>query len=328
MPDTRRTGRTGFGGAAAAALAVCLGAAGCAAPRAPVAFQIEPWSYRGVEGRKVTTARYEIYTTLRDEFLLSAMPELLETAFEYFRGLVPPARGPDTARMRVYLFADRGGWVEFTRRFTGPRAPEFLRITNGGYSERGVTVIQYVSHQTTFPIMAHEAFHQYVYHYVGRSVPAWINEGLAVVCEGQRWSGERLVNFDPWHNPLRRNVLAESLASGELFSLGELLATNAGRVIQLPSRAVGTYYAQLWALMLFLREGAGGRYAAGMTRMLRHLADAEPPAASRPARPQSAGEALFRRYIAEDLDAVSREFHEFIRTRVVGHGGGRGRAGN
>lgn len=297
--------------------------AGCGAGRAPVAFQIEPWRYRGVEGRKVTTARYELFTTLRDEFLLSAMPELLEAAVDYFRELVPPAGDVEGERMRVYLFADRGGWAEFTRGFTGPRAAEFLRITNGGYSERGVTVIQYVSHQTTFPIMAHEAFHQYVYHAVGRGIPAWVNEGMAVVCEGQRWSGERLVTFDPWHNPMRRNTLAEALAAGELFSLEELLATNAGRVVQLPSRVVGTYYAQLWALMLFLREGGGGKYAAGTAAMLRSLAR-EASATGPSVWAASPGEALFRRFITEDLAGFSTEFQEFVRTEIVGHRGGRG----
>lgn len=332
-----------------------VGVTGCATgpkSRPEITYKIEPWKYGEVDGRRVSTAHYEIFTTLTDQQLLTALPELMESAFAYFQRLAPPAKARSVdERMPVYLFRTREEWATFTTRFTGPRAPEFLRITNGGYSERGVTVIKYVAHQTTFPIMAHEAFHQYVHHYIGTWMPAWLNEGLATYCEGQRWQGSRVKEFDPWHNPIRRNSLAEALARNELFALPDLLATNAGRVISLSTRAVSTYYAQLWGLILYLREGEGAKYAPSFHRMLAGLsgrdsgeavlsenADADPclraeaiavperrselaPASMRRAaehRPRvMTGESLFRQYITEDLDAFDRDFRAFLRDRVV-----------
>ena len=284
-------------------------------------YRIEPWNFGGVDGRRVVSEHYEIFSTLSDERLLGAFPELMEGGFAFYRGLVPPGR-ESKRKMRIYLFATRPQWVQFTKRFAGPRAASFLRIRNGGYSERGVTAIKFVSHQTTFPIMAHEGFHQYLYHYVGRWAPAWLNEGLAVACEGQRWEGMRLVSFDLRHNPVRRNRLADAILRKEMFPLRELLATHAGRVIQRSTRAVGTYYAQLWALANFLREGQDGKYADGFARLLANLPSLGPRgvehASSHDQRAGSIGEGVFRKYITDELEQFESEYRLFIRRWVVG----------
>ena len=289
--------------------------------REPPPYRIEPWKFGGVEGRRVISEHYEIFSTLSDERLLGAFPELMENGFAFYRSLVPPSR-ESNRRMQVYLFATRPQWVQFTKRFTGPRAVSFLRIRNGGYSERGVTAIKFVSHQTTFPLMAHEGFHQYLYHHVGRWAPAWLNEGLAVACEGQRWNGMRLASFDLRHNPVRRNRLADAILREELFPLRELLATHAGRVIQRSTRAVGTYYAQLWALVNFLRDGEDGKYAGGFANMLANLDSLGPggvgDASSHDPRAGSIGEGVFREYITDDLDQFESEYRLFMRRWIVG----------
>lgn len=289
--------------------------------REPQPYQIEPWTFGDAVGRRVVSEHYEILSTLSDERLLGTFPELMEGALAHYKHLAPPQHEA-SGKMRVYLFATRPQWEHFTREFTGPRASSFLRIRNGGYSERGVTVIKFVSHQTTFPIMAHEGFHQYLYHHVGRWAPAWLNEGLAVACEGQRWDGMRLKSFDVWHNPVRRNRLADAFLRDELFPLSELLATHAGRVIRRSTRAVGTYYAQLWALSLFLREGDQGRYADGFARMLANVHSFGPGgfggSTGGGSRAASVGEALFREFISDELEQFEDDYVAFMRRRVVG----------
>lgn len=309
-------------------LACSLGS-GCAGThpgrpaRGPVAFEIEPWEYRGREGRQVTTEHYTIYTTIADEYLLAALTELLESSLEYYQQLVPPLLSPQK-KMDVYLFASRPEWIHFTRAFTGPRAKQFLRVRHGGYSEQGVSVIQYTAHQTSFPLMAHEGFHQYLFHYVNPRVPAWLNEGLAVVCEGQRWKGTRIKAFDPWHNPRRRNELAEALVRKKTYPLRELLETHAGEVLARSRLKVSTYYGQLWALSLFLREGQDGKYAERFDRMLRSLAPEELDRHARAAHIWSddetfhPGSALFRNFIGDDLESIEREYVEFMRQKVLG----------
>jgi len=298
---------------------------GCSAARQPepVPYDIEPWRFGRTEGQKIITPHYEVHTTLTDRVLLETFPELIERAYARYRELVPPAHEPEE-RMRVYLFATRPQWVAFTQRFTGPRAGTFLKVRGGGYSEDGVSVIQYVAHQVTFPLLAHEGFHQYLHHCVNGAVPAWVNEGLAVASEGQRWTGSGLQAFDPWYNPVRRNQLAEALLRDRLFPLPELLGTHAGNVVQETSVRVATYYAQVWGLVLFLEEGANGKYADGFRRLLQSLSapDLEQrllaeSVFSEQRTELSRGEALFRSFISDDLEAVEREYVVFLRQRIL-----------
>jgi hypothetical protein len=236
---------------------------------------------------------------------------------------VPPAHEAE-GRMKVYLFASRGQWESFTRRFTGPRAAIFLKVRNGGYSEQGVSVIEYIAHQVTFPLLAHEGFHQYLHHYVNEQIPSWLNEGLAVYCEGQRWGTSQLKEFDPWYNPKRRNDLAEAVVAGRLHPLRELLETDAGKIIEGSDQSVGAYYSQVWALMLFLQNGVNGKYAASFQRLLGELGKADLRQYARTAHIWSDresynfGEALFRSFISDDLETAEREYVAFIRERLVG----------
>ena len=281
-----------------------------------VPFEVETWQYTGHPGRRITSAHYEIYTTLTDRILLDALPQVVESAYRYYRELVPTAREPRQP-MKVYLFARRGEWANFTRRFGPLRAQTLLKVRQGGYMERGITVAEYVSNAVTFPLLTHEGFHQFLYHCANPRVPAWLNEGLAVVCEGQRWDKTGLVEFDPWHNPRRRNTLAEALMRGEVFSLDELLRINAGNVVGGSTRRISAYYGQVWALMLFLREGVEGKYAARFASLRAILGNRElASAAGGSSRVLS--HKLFTEYISDDLPTVQREYTEFMRQRILG----------
>lgn len=321
----RALAASGSARAVAALVWVVAALGGCAVQKArePVQFESEAWTFARKPGHKLTTAHYEIYTTLSDEVLVNALPDFVEAAFDNYRKLIPPAKEAEE-RMQVYLFATRGQWEAFTRRFTGPRAAVFLKVRNGGYSERGVSVIEYVAHQVTFPLFAHEGFHQYLHHYVNEQIPSWLNEGLAVYCEGQRWGTTQLNVFDPWYNPKRRNDLAEALIAKRLHPLSELLQTNAGRIIEGSDKSVGAYYAQVWALILFLQEGAGGKYAAGFQRLLGELGKADLVQYARAAHIWSEsesfnfGEALFRNFVTDDVETAEREYVAFIGERFIG----------
>jgi hypothetical protein len=314
------------------AVLVLLGAelAGCqqaARLPAPVAYEREPWAFRGKEGTRLTTAHYDIYTTLQDRVLIEALPDFVEAAYASYERMIPPQEKP-TRRMPVFLFAGRGDWEAFTRKFTGERAKSFLQIRNGGYSERGVSVIQYVQHAVTFPLFAHEGFHQYLHHHVNTRIPSWLNEGLAVASEGQRWVSERgrygVQAFDPWYNPARRNVLAQAVIADRLLPLRHLLETHPGEVLNEGPRAVQTYYAQVWALALFLGEGADGKYAQSFRTLLDELGEVDVMKYARAAHIWSErgtfnfGEALFRSYISEDLDTVESEYRAFLHARFIG----------
>jgi len=299
---------------------------GCAAPekRGPAPHTEEPWSYGGREGRKLITAHYEIYTTVSDAYLVDTFPTLMEAAFARYASLVPPARA-DAGPMPLYLFATRAEWADFTRRtFPPERARVLLRVRNGGYAEQGVAAMQYVSHAITFPLLTHEGFHQYLHHHVNPRVPAWLNEGLAVYCEGMRWTGDWQVDFDPWQNGLRRNTLAERLVAGRTMPLPDLLRTHAGLVMEGPPSLVGTYYSQVWALMLFLREGADGKYAPALERLTHALGDPDLERRAKAAYitadsgAYDYGEYLFRAFITSDLESFEQEYVAYMRLFALG----------
>jgi hypothetical protein len=71
----------------------------------------------------LTTAHYEILTTVEDETLRSALPDFVEAAYARYQELVPATERPGRADAGVYFFARRNEWEAFTRRFTGPHAP-------------------------------------------------------------------------------------------------------------------------------------------------------------------------------------------------------------
>lgn len=328
--DARRTGR-GVLLAPHAVLAglALLAAAGCAGekrfkPLEKVDYTLEDWRFGRSQGRLLRTAHYEIYTTVRDEELARALPQAMETAYAYYRFLLPAAGEPAGA-MQVYLFGARPEFESFTRRRFPEKAEKLLQVRSGGYCEDGVTVIEYVAHEATFAILAHEGFHQFVHHCLDRPIPAWLNEGLAVWCEGQRWGQAGLKEFDPWYNPVRQRDLAEAIQREQTFPLRELLRINAGHVIGGPTSKIGTYYGQLLALMLFLKDGARDsegkpRYAAGFERLLESVGARDLEAYAQAAfvssdRPEYRfGEALFRSFITDDLEGFETEFNEFCRS--------------
>ena len=304
-------------------LATVVGCQSGGVAREPVPFTTWPWTFGRTDGVRLSTPHYDIYTTLSDEVLRNALPDFVESAYANYTQLVPPAREPDE-RMRVYLFASRGQWAAFTKRFTGPRAKVFLKVRNGGYSERGVSVIQYVSHSITFPLFAHEGWHQYLYHCANTRVPAWLNEGLAVCFEGQRWNQTGVTAWDPWFNPMRKNALSKALLKDRLHPLRTLLETHAGKIVQGSSEQVATYYAQVWALILFLQEGEEGKYAAPFQRLLEQVGTGDLEQHARAAHIWSDretfnfGEALFRSFISDDLDTVEQEYQAFLRAQFLG----------
>jgi len=162
-------------------------------------------------------------------------------------------------------------------------------------------------------------FHQYVDAATDERVPAWANEGLATWFESHEWDDVTPV-FTPTKNMFRCASLARGVKSGELFSLRELLATHAGRVATLSKSKVATYYAQVWALIRFLKEGDGVRrpYEAAFETFLAELGSSQMALragaylASHPhAGEMSFGEAVFRGYFTDDVDGFEATYRAY-----------------
>lgn len=305
--------------------AVCLlGLAaplGCNSPTPPpIVAQESDWSPApGINGIHLQTDHYDLYVTAKDDLLMAYLPTFLETAFVEYSKLAPPSNDAQK-RMASYLFDNRGQWAAFTRRFSPARANVYLHIKAGGYMDHATatTVIWDLGRDRTLALLAHEGMHQYFAAHFPEPVAAWLNEGLATQWESFDLKGP-YPTFTPRRNYHRTNGLREALTSDVgWIPLKQLLAMHAGQAVVQTGQTTRGYYAQVWALVLFMREGNDGAYS---DKLVQLLADAGTQRlkitikAYRAFTPEAGNipdaEVMFRRYITEDLDGFEQEFRAF-----------------
>ena len=299
---------------------VAFAASGChqSGPDDPVPQRREPWSFGDSAGRKIVTKHFDIYSTLLDTGLEDALPDYLEAAYRQYVDLLPPAN-PDASRLATYVFQSRSQWERFTRQNSPQRYPVYRRIGAGGYSGGRPCVVYNVRRPYPLSVLAHEGMQKYFANQFATRIPAWLNEGMATYCESFDLAGDR-ITFTPTRNSFRINNLRDSLRTGRIMPLRALLATDAGSVIaEGQSAKTGSYYAQAWALLCYLRHGSGGEYREGFARMLAGIRDGDLPTVAQAAKIRadqpadtSFGEAVFRAYITEDLDAFSEGFESYL----------------
>lgn len=293
----------------------CAGAAG----GARTTFHTFPWTQDGLIGRRMVTEHFEIVSTLTDREFESALPEVLEAAYERFGQTLPPPATGEIPPLKTYLFGTRAEWLRYTARHYPARYALYSRIRAGGYSEGETSVSFYTTRSDTLATLIHEAWHQYA---AARrdALPAWLNEGLACYYEAVSVTHGRPV-FTPRRNTFRLNALREAVQSNAALPIAQLLATDAGRVVgDDHSLQTQRYYAQVWALVVFLRHEAGARSTAAFADMLDDIAAGRAGAritAQRLGRAGAAsaqaGEALYRTYFGEPLELEAGYFDFLVR---------------
>lgn len=299
--------------------------AGCSTTTlSPITFDTQEWADGGFAGRRLSTLHFDIYSTLRDEEFESALPGFVEAAYGAYEKLLrsPPGRNE---RLVLYVFGLRTEWEAFTKRRFPVRFPIYRRIRNGGFSEGNVSVLFCQNRGSALATIAHEGWHQYVSSRFTQVLPAWLNEGLACGFESVDSFGVR-PRFDPNQNTFRINSLREGIQQDNLMSLAEIIETDAGRMLAGKSlRNTDAYYAQVWALITFLRRGAGGRYRADFDRLLEDIADdtfGKRLSADRLLSGESAaktlGETVFRIYFRATPNELEARYYDHL-VRLSGY---------
>lgn len=311
------------------AIATAGSPSGCASTEPVPELIVEPeigeWNAPGIKGgRVIRTEHFEVYTNIRDDDFIALLPRFLEAAHFRYEGLIPP-RVEKPQRLTTYLYQRRGDWERHVADNYPRRAHVYRRIQSGAFSEGTTSVAYYLTRAKTLSVLAHEGFHQYVAAHVAADLPAWLNEGLAAYSESFEFhKGE--ATFIPERNADRLRSLQDAINGKTLLPLRDVLRTHAGEVVVATDRRVYSYYAQAWALMLFLHEDA--TYAVGLQALLTDLGSpsyrvgiggyvaAAEPVDGVPINP---AEAAFRKYIAEDLDLFASRFDAYMRKLAFGN---------
>ncbi len=308
--------------------ALMLGLAGCGAvPQlhrsAPLTTEVRrsPWNSENSVGEQLNTKHYRIYTTAKRPTIINYLPGYMEAAHENYRRLTGLSERTYDKPSVIYMMGSRQEWVVLTKNVIHAHRDIYLSIEAGGYCYKGICVFWDLGGRGTFSVAAHEGLHQFLYRRMRNHLPMWAEEGLCVSAEGHEITA-RSVRFTPDDNPFRFSSLRKAILREYWMPIRKLLPLDGGDLATGgTARAVG-YYAQLWALSMFLRSHPV--YGDGLKRMIE---DAErggfreeldiPPEQWRTLRGRRYNRVvsapLFRHYITDDLDDFDRQFEDFAR---------------
>ena len=311
-------------------LALLFVATGCASSSrrgtsdglpAPVRTQLEPWTFEGKPGKKISTPHYVIYTTMSDEDVVAGIGQLMEGALSQYRRLAPDVP-PSGQPMACYLFQTRAEWAAFTRSRTGADAAIYLQINRGGYTVHDWYVAYFIGDVGTYSVAAHEGFHQYVARHFRSRLPPFLEEGLACMFEEVRWESAGRGGWLPrWQFAANRSRvvgLRNALEGGYLIPLAQLASMHAGQVVDQPPQKIEAFYAQSWAFARFLWEADGGRHRGTLRRILNDAAAGAlfPGRSTRRTEdglwdPESA-RPMLEHYLGADVEKIDVAFRRFV----------------
>ena len=226
----------------------------------PTTFIEGPWKDGGDNGVVVRTPHYVLRLSLREEPFRDRMPDFMETCFTAYAsalGTIPAPVEP----LEMYDFGERGLWEKWTRKKLGRDAEIYIGLGKGGYTTDSVSVLYDIGRFDTQTIAAHEGWHQFSQQTLQHPLPTWMEEGIACYMEGTRLSRDGGPStFRPWRNFERWSELREAARAEDLIPVSELLDGTPQEFLQNGKNSLLTYYAQVWALVHFLREGENGKY--------------------------------------------------------------------
>jgi hypothetical protein len=239
--------------------------------RAPSAvLSIEPWTFGQSTGSIIRTQHYRVFTTSNRQIIKQVLPGFLEESLVQYQSSLADLPSPPV-KLDTYLMNTRPEWATLTRALMRERAETYLRIQRGGFAASGRGVYRDLGTLSdTLNLAAHEGWHQYTQLTFRTRLPVYLEEGIATYMEGFRFDPAQptVPIFKPWANTERYDQLRAAAGKDQLFSLGELISSSPQNLIATNQTRALTWYAQVWALVHFLREGEGGQYAAGFKDML------------------------------------------------------------
>ena len=296
----------------------------------PALRSVGNWHNSYGPGLKINTEHYEIYTTLLEPLMLCELPAFMEAAWRGYNNQLPQPV-TTTMKFKVYLFAERMQWDDFTNKFAGYQAPVFTKIKAGAYYLNDACVAYNIGRERTFSALGHEGWHQFNSRHFKFRLPSWLNEGVAMLFEANSESGG-LFSFEPDKSLYRLASLKKTLIKNKMIPLKDLIALNPGEVLTAnEDGAVAAFYSQSYALVRFLREEGYGKRLGNYQKMLADGLGGNWPinetnkriAADRNIQltvkwNRAVGKKLFEYYIGGDIESIEEEYVTYCR-KIVYH---------
>jgi len=242
--------------------ATCLCMTGPAVARAVLAVVLSASALAAPPDlRRYETPYYILYTDLDEHGVREATLRITLMAEEYVQRTKGFAR---TVRERLpfYLLKDMHGYLNCGG----------VPGTAGVYmGSRLMAVAHPERPQLTWSTVQHEGFHQFVDAAIGRSLPIWVNEGMAEYFGEGIFTGDRFyVGLIP---PERLARVREGIRQNRFLSLPEMMCLSLAQW----NRALREEnYDQAWSMVQFLAHGDGGRYEQATMGFLRAVARQTP----------------------------------------------------
>jgi hypothetical protein len=293
----------------------------------PALESVEVWQNEYGPGLKLTTAHYEVLTTLLEPLMLSQVPGFMESAYRGYNNQLPEPI-ETTTKFTVYLFAERKQWEDFTKTFVGPQAPLYCKIKSGAYYLNDACVAYNIGRERTFSALGHEGWHQFNKRHFKFRLPSWLDEGIAMLFETSRYE-RGLFYFEPGQNMGRLGLLKMTLMKNKMIPLRELVAMNPGEALVASDDTVMAFYSQAYALVRFLREDSYGKRLGNYHKMLDDGLKGKWPLEEGGRKiaedrnipltvwwNRAIGTKLFEYYIGDDFDQIEKEYLTFCKKVV------------
>ena len=294
----------------------------------PALASVENWRNNYGPGLKITTEHYEIYTTLLEPLMLCELPAFMEAAWRGYNNQLPQPV-TTTMKFKVYLFAERRQWENFTNKFAGHQAPVFTKIKAGAYYLNDACVAYNIGRERTFSALGHEGWHQFNSRHFKFRLPSWLNEGIAMLFEAST-EKQGLFKFESGKNLYRLAALKKMLIKNKMIPLTDLIALNPGEVLTAnEDAAVAAFYSQSYALVRFLREEGYGKRLGNYQKMLSDGLAGKWPISETNKRiaadrniqltvkwNRAVGKRLFEYYIGGDIESIENEYVTYCRKMV------------
>lgn len=241
---------------------------------AEISGSVEGWRFGDIDGRLHVSEHFRIHSTLEDGSLDRALTTFAERALTQYRSALASLPAPPEP-LETYIFGNRSQWERFTRQRLGSNAGPYLSMGKGGFTTEGDAILYDIGRLDTLTILAHEGWHQYTQRTFKHPLPLWLEEGIACWMEAVRpGRGETSRSpFLPWRNYERFSELRNGVRADMLIPLEALLDSTPEQFLKQGKDRLLLYYAQVWALVQFLNEGEGGRYAPQLRQLISDAAE-------------------------------------------------------